>query len=206
MAASFRSEDRCNPITNHFGYGTCWNDGVTTCIVPSKHESDIWQNIWIIVDFFWNCQQNKIIRKANNVDANALLDVLPKAIVIAPDMARPWRSLRSPLIAVRYPTLSSVFLWLPSTDAGELMKRMNATRTRDKACSVDMAPELFYGADHDRAAKMCQKTAAKKREKEKRLISRHVKLQTYLYLVRWHHQFPDFEHASLYSTSTWLPF
>lgn len=77
------------------------------------------------------------------VDWTSLIDDrmrIPKAIVIAPDMARPWRSLRSPLMAVKYPTLSSVFLLLPSTNAGELMKRMNATRTREKACSVAMAP------------------------------------------------------------------
>lgn len=39
------------------------------------------------------------------------------------------------------------------------MKTMNPTRTRESACSVDMAPELIHGADHDRAAKACQKTA-----------------------------------------------
>lgn len=142
---------------------------------------------------------HKLIRTMNRFWRQRVSDVLPKAIVIAPDMARPWRSLRSPLIAVRYPTLSSVFLWLPSTDAGELMKRMSATRTREKACNVDMAPELFYGADHDRAAKMCQKTAAKKTRKEETVVKQAREVANVLYLDRWHHQFPDVEHASLYS-------
>lgn len=54
MATSFRSENSCHPITNHFGYGTGWDDGVATRVVPTQHERDIWQNIWIIIDFFCN--------------------------------------------------------------------------------------------------------------------------------------------------------
>lgn len=95
------------------------------------------------LDHCWFLLKCVIKQIGKLVDGTLLIDGrmrIPKAIVIAPDMARPWRSLRSPLMAVKYPTLSSVFLLLPSTNAGELMKRMNATRTREKACSVAMAP------------------------------------------------------------------
>jgi hypothetical protein len=51
-----------------------------------------------------------------------------------------------------------------------------------------MAPGLIHGADHDRAAKMCQKTAVmlKRKEEEKRLILIYVdtRKEIHLFIVK----------------------